>query len=86
MDLDRILVYATGPVPFVPLLLANLTCLVANEGVAENPSYCSVFFNDYNENMEKDQNGNSFCQTAESPNEDIPESLKDVVKIEDDGM
>ena len=88
MDLDRIPVYATGPVSFVPLLLANLTCMVANEGVGENPSssYCSVSFNGYNANMEKDQNGNSFCQTAESHNGDIPESLKDVAKLEDDGM
>ena len=71
---------------FVPLLLANLTCLVVNDGAGGNPGYCSVFANGYNENG-GDQNGNSLCQSAEPHNDDIiPEYLKDVVKLEDDGM
>ena len=59
---------------------------MVDDGAGGNPSYCSVFANGYNENG-GDQNGSSFCQTAKSHNDDIiPESLKDIVKLEDDGM
>ena len=55
-----------------------------NDGAGGNPGYCSVLANGNKDNG-GNQNGSSFCQTAKSHNV-IPESLKDVVKLEDDGM
>ena len=61
------------------LLLVDeqLNCVVNGEGPGENPNYCRATRND------SDQS--SLCVGAQS-NDDVPEHLKDIEKIDAEGM
>ena len=55
-----------------------------NQDVGENPTYCWSFFNKTHGNPEK----LDCCKTVENDKDmsDVDESLKDIVKVDSDGM